>query len=237
MSDGATLPVAEVFGPTVQGEGPAAGTLATFIRLSGCNLSCGWCDTPYTWDATRYDLRATTRHVTPRDLAEQALAVTPGGIVVVTGGEPLLQQDRPPWAELLRELAAARPVHIETNGTLVPNSVTLAAASCIVVSPKLPNAGGHRGHQDPAMPPAWREIITDTVHLKVVCHGADDVRQAVTLAESLGCPPARVWVMPEGRDQTTLASRWPVIADAAARHGINATHRLHVLAWGDARGH
>ena len=51
-----TLPLSEVFGPTFQGEGPHAGRRCAFVRLGGCNLSCEWCDTPYTWDATRYDL-------------------------------------------------------------------------------------------------------------------------------------------------------------------------------------
>jgi len=49
-----TLRVAELFGPTVQGEGPAAGERAAFVRLSGCPLACAWCDTPYTWDAGRF---------------------------------------------------------------------------------------------------------------------------------------------------------------------------------------
>ena len=50
-----TLVISEVFGPTVQGEGPTIGRRAAFVRLGRCNLDCSWCDTPYTWDWERYD--------------------------------------------------------------------------------------------------------------------------------------------------------------------------------------
>ncbi|RKN55078.1 7-carboxy-7-deazaguanine synthase QueE, partial [Streptomyces klenkii] len=88
------LIVAERFGvdrPTFQGEGPSMGEPAVFIRLSRCNLSCGWCDTPWTWDWERYDPRAESAGHSVEDLAAWALGA-PTGLVVVTGGEPLLQQ-------------------------------------------------------------------------------------------------------------------------------------------------
>ena len=54
----ASLAVSEIFGPTLQGEGPSSGRRAMFLRLAGCNLSCSWCDTAYTWDWSRYDKKA-----------------------------------------------------------------------------------------------------------------------------------------------------------------------------------
>lgn len=231
----ATLPLVERFGPTLQGEGPAAGQVAWFIRLGGCNLSCSWCDTPYTWDRSRYDL---TQEITTTPVEQILDGMPDNGLVVVTGGEPLIQQDRPGWARLL-ELATRRGrLHIETNGTLAPNQRTLAAAELIVVSPKLPNAGTHRGGQNPTLHPAWAmEQTRARAHLKIVCDGTTDVERARGLADVYGWPASRVWVMPEGTDPATLAARWPAIATAAAELGINATHRLHVLAWGDKRGH
>lgn len=231
------LPVVEAFGPTLQGEGPAAGQAAMFLRFGGCNLSCAWCDSAYTWDASRFDLRAETTQRTGAELAEQVLAAA-GRIVVLTGGEPLLQQDRHGWHDFLHRVAGRRRVHIETNGTIIPNGNTCEHADTIIVSPKLGNAGAHRGHQDPTMPLAWREVVAwHNVHLKVVCDNAADVARAAALGRLMGFEPDHVWVMPEGTTAPVLAMRWPVIADAAAELGINASHRLHVLAWGDKRGH
>lgn len=84
------LLVAETFGdarPTFQGEGPSAGTPAVFIRLSRCNLACSWCDTKYTWDWAHYDPRKESARLGVTDLAEWALSLPPG-LVVITGGEP-----------------------------------------------------------------------------------------------------------------------------------------------------
>lgn len=230
-----TLPVSELFGPTVQGEGPAAGRPAWFLRLMGCNLSCTWCDTPYTWDQTRFDLRAETTDLTAADIASRVPAGP--GILVVTGGEPLRQQNRAAWAELIRGPGWGWELHIETNGTIAPNDATLDA-DLIVVSPKLDNAGTHRGRQNPALHPAWRDARHETdVHLKVVCSTADDVARAADLAASAGFPPVHTWVMPCGATPDELAATWPVVATAATRHGLSASHRLHTLAWGTERGH
>ena len=93
MSDLPTLVVSEVFGPTVQGEGPTIGRRAAFVRLGRCNLDCSWCDTPYTWDWDRYDPKVELHE---RPVAEVVAEVEAMGVdwVVVTGGEPLLQQRR-----------------------------------------------------------------------------------------------------------------------------------------------
>lgn len=234
-----TLPIAEAFTDTIQGEGPAAGRAASFIRFSGCDLSCSWCDSPYTWDARRFDLRAEVKHRTP---AELVAAINRGpGLVILTGGEPLLQQRQPGWVELLDRLNA-RPsgqVHIETNGNIEPTVDTLAKVRQIIVSPKLPNAGEHRGHQLSRLHPTYRRLASggaEHIHLKVVCETAADVLAAKELAELYGFPREQVWVMPQGITAAALQERWPAIATVAANFGINATHRLHVLAWGDERG-
>jgi 7-carboxy-7-deazaguanine synthase len=89
-----SLVIAECFGdtfPTFQGEGPSSGTPALFIRLSRCNLTCGWCDTRFTWDWKNYDPRSESARRTAGDLAAWATDADVE-MVVITGGEPWLQQ-------------------------------------------------------------------------------------------------------------------------------------------------
>jgi len=115
------LNVNEVFGPTVQGEGPHAGRRATFLRMAGCNLACSWCDTAYSWDWSRYERDRETHPTSPVDVAED-IARRGADLLVITGGEPMLQQ--PGLARLLPILRSgwgSGQVDVETNGTIVPN--------------------------------------------------------------------------------------------------------------------
>ena len=230
------IPVSEVFGPTIQGEGPYAGRQAMFIRLGGCNLSCSWCDTPYTWDASRFDLR---QEIVARDV-QKVLAEMDAmtELVVITGGEPLLHAKSAGFEELLRGLSEmGKSVHIETNGTITPPDRVLSLVSVFVISPKLENAGAHKLGQSPLLAKGWPDIARrHESHLKYVCESAQDVYAAAQRARSVDWPINRVWVMPEGMTKLQLDTRWPTILQAALEVGVNATSRLHVLAWGDVRG-
>jgi len=236
-SEGAPrLPFVEAFGPTLQGEGPAAGRASSFVRFGGCNLSCSWCDSPYTWDAERFDLRKEIALLSPEDIVAR---IPDAPLVIVTGGEPLLNQRHKAWEQflfLLRQRFAY--VHIETNGTIVPNDVTLAYVDTFIVSPKQAHAGEHKRTQNPALNVGWSKLHDDyEAHLKIVVEDAAGVDAAVELAMNHHWPKDRVWVMPEGTTADVLNARFPEVATAAAEHHINASHRLHVLAWTDVRGH
>lgn len=234
----ATLPITEVFS-TLQGEGPAAGRPATFIRLGGCNLSCSWCDTPYTWDASRFDLR---EQITRRDVDSILEAVT-APIAVITGGEPLLHQNSAGWRMLLRGLQlAGKQIHLETNGTVAPSPRTAALLTLAVVSPKQEHAAaGSRTGTDPWQPDVLAQFADlarqGRAALKVVVRTHADCIDALDEASLVGWPRESIWLMPEGTDVATLQSRWRMVCDFAANHGVCATHRLHVLAWGEERGH
>lgn len=233
-----SLVVSEVFTGTVQGEGPALGRRCSFVRLMGCNLACTWCDTPYTWDAARFDLREQGRRMPVDDIAARALA-DGARLVVVSGGEPLLHQGQGGWVPLLDALrAGGAEVHVETNGTIIPDRWTLERVSLLVVSPKL----GHAGD------PLERRIRPDVLAVfarlagrggaafKFVAAGRGDIAEVAEMCRAHGIPREAVWVMPLGATSAEVLGRTRAVTEAAVSEGFNATTRLHVLAWGDVRG-
>lgn len=231
-----TLPVSEVFGPTIQGEGPFAGRACQFLRTGGCNLSCGWCDTPYTWDGTRFDLRKEIKPMAGRDILASLIDGVP---LVLSGGEPLLHQDNGGLLYVLRNARYCEiPIHVETNGTIAPSRKIRHLIDVFIVSPKMEHAGSHRGRQDPALHDDWAPFARKHPHvyLKVVVQHALDVEHVVRWAKDVGWPRDKVWVMPLGTTSEDLLFHWEDIAAAAAEGKINASQRLHVLAWGDRKG-
>jgi organic radical activating enzyme len=233
-----TLRVNEMFGPTLQGEGPSTGRPALFVRLTGCNLDCKWCDTPYTWDwdgknGVAYD-RAAETHPTP--VGDVALWANrhPDTIVVITGGEPTIQGRG--LVDLVDLLAHDR-IEIETNGTHLPPAELLAESRVHWnVSPKLANSGVARRS-------AIRPFVlaglsaTGRAAFKVVADGPDDLHEILGIVDPAGIPHREVWVMPEGATPDRLDRDLAPLAEAAIGAGFNFTHRLHVLVWGDKRGH
>ncbi len=226
-----TLVVSEVFGPTWQGEGPSVGRRAGFVRLGRCNLSCQWCDEPQTWDWDRYD-PGVELHRRSVDAVVAELARMAIDRVVVTGGEPLLQQ------RALAELAGACNergwlVEIETAGTLAPSAGLVAAVARWNVSPKLANSGV----------PAERRRKLDVLRalqatgrgsFKFVVTDPADLDEVAELVEACGL--ADIWIMPEGTDAATVIARMQLLAEPVLARGWNLTPRLHILIWGDRRG-
>ena len=229
-----SLPVSEIFA-SFQGEGPRTGRPCTFIRLGGCNLSCSWCDSAYTWDATRYNLRVELTQRSAEDIFNDLDRDCQE--VILTGGEPLMHQGNPEWAVLLR-LMSSRNIYIavETNGTIAPNEVTQTHVQHYSISPKLENAGKHKRNQDPKLA-AWPDrIVHNRACLKFVVTGKADVQEAADMAIAYGWPIWSVWVMPEGRTTDQLLKNFREISESAMALGINVSTRLHVFAFGDERG-
>ena len=227
MSETPTLVVSEVFGPTFQGEGPTLGRRAAFVRLGRCNLTCSWCDTPYTWDWDRFDPAA---ELSRRPVAEVVGEVEAMGVdrVVLTGGEPLLQQrNLGPFLAACAERGWA--VEVETNGTVAPTAEVAAGVERFNVSPKLANSGVERAT---AVVPAALAALASTgkAAFKFVVTGPDDLDEIA----ALGVEP--VYVMAEGTTPDAVLATTRAVAEAVAARGWHLTTRLHVLLWGDERG-
>lgn len=224
------LLVNELFGPTFQGEGPSAGQRAAFLRLADCNLACAWCDSRHSWDWRRHDQAAETRRVTVETVAAQLLALGTD-LVVITGGEPLLQAEAvTDLVTLLR--AAGRCIEVETNGTIPPPSQLTDLIERYNVSPKLRNAGLGSRPIDAAALTAF--VTSGKAVFKFVACGADDAAQIAALQDAYGLHP--VWVMPQATSPEEVVSGMRQLADTALEHSWNLTSRLHILLWGDQRG-
>ncbi|MCQ4040525.1 7-carboxy-7-deazaguanine synthase QueE [Streptantibioticus rubrisoli] len=230
--------VNEIFGPTVQGEGPSAGRRCAFLRLGGCNLSCRWCDTPYTWDwqgvsdaGTAFDPRTELRSLTAEQVLGELIEMAVP-MVVISGGEPLNQQNR--ILPVVRGLRARGiRVEIETNGTVAPCDELVGLGVRFNVSPKLAHSGDpeHRRIKPAVLK---RFHGTADVAFKFVCTSSADLAEVGELQDRIGFAP--VWIMPEGKSRRDITENLEALADEVVRRGWNLTTRLHVLAWGDQRG-
>lgn len=228
---GSVLRVAEMFGPTFQGEGPSSGQLAAFLRLSGCPVRCSWCDEPQTWDWSRFDRDAESQPVTARQILTWASGI-PANLVVITGGEPMVQQRG------LIELAAGladrgRRVEIETSGTIAPIAALAALIAGFNVSPKLGSSGVP--YKQRIRPEALAALAeTGKAVFKFVACGPGDLDEVAELVDRFGLAP--VWIMPEGVSEEQVLAGLRGLADEVLRRGWNLTGRMQILLWGGARG-
>jgi 7-carboxy-7-deazaguanine synthase len=222
--------VSETFA-SIQGEGTLAGVPSFFIRTSGCNLRCRWCDTPYTsW------LPEGSRRSVDELLTEVAAAELRH--VVVTGGEPLLQRE---IGELTSRLKAdGRHVTIETAGTVE----TRFHCDLLSLSPKTSNSDPpgrflerHRNLR------IGLETVSSLLQkhpeyqLKFVVEGAGDLGEILDLLDAVGgVEPDRVLLMAQGRSAEEVAERAPRIAALCVEHGFRYTPRLHLDLFGGGRG-
>jgi 7-carboxy-7-deazaguanine synthase len=221
--------IAEIF-YSIQGEGTLVGTPSVFVRTSGCNLRCAWCDTPY----TSWQPQGEERSV---DSIVEEVNRFGAEHVVVTGGEPMIA---PEIAELTHRLS--QHITIETAGTVD------AGVHCdlMSVSPKLANStpherdGGRWAEQHERLryqPEVLKRLIQlYPYQLKFVIVDPSDLAQVGAIVEETGAAKNRVLLMAEGVDAATLAERGRWIAEIAKREGYRFTPRLHIDLWGNRRG-
>ena len=222
------MKIAELF-YSLQGEGALAGVPSVFVRTTGCNLRCAWCDTPYTsWQPEGTELTL-----------EQILGEVkahPTNYVVVTGGEPMIAPDIIPLTERLKRLG--KHITIETAGTVAKPVI----CDLMSISPKLRNSTPEgewkeRHERLRINPEALKELTARYEYqLKFVIEKPEDLNEVRELAGDLGAPAERVILMPEGTDREVLRRRAAWLAELCKEEGYRFGPRLHVELWGDRRG-
>ena len=222
------MKIAEIF-YSIQGEGTLAGVPSVFVRTSGCNLRCSWCDTPYTsWNPEGDD----------KTIAEILSEIRKFNAhhVVVTGGEPMIA---PAVVELTQGLRdAGCHITIETAGTVYKS----LPCDLMSISPKLANS-------TPEGP--WRmqherlRINLDAIQqlmnlcdyqLKFVISAPADLDEVRDIVRQVKAESGKVILMPEGTDSSVLREKAQWIAELCKREGFRYGPRLHVDLWGATRG-
>lgn len=241
-----TLTVNEIFGPTIQGEGPYAGHTAIFLRLGRCNLDCTWCDTPYTWDwkgknGVAYDPTIELKKMSIPEVTEilndfQKNNNLNRPRLVVSGGEPLLQNK--PLTLLLENLNLDHwaGYDIETNGTRPP--LQTETPITYVISPKLTNSGVTWDIK-------WADNLLKNfsamsyhgeAFYKFVIDSHESAEQAHNIEAATKWNPEATYFMPEGTTSQQLDINSEICYESTYKTETKYSDRLHIRLWGDKRG-
>jgi len=222
------LKIAELF-YSLQGEGSLIGTPSFFIRTSGCNLRCSWCDTPYTsWQPEGSEMSI--------EAICQEMQRHPAHHVVVTGGEPMIAPEIIALTERLRELG--KHITVETAGTVFKP----VACDLMSISPKLSNStpeGAWAAQHERLRLQTQvlkRLMASYEYQLKFVIAAREDLGELKTLVAALDAPVERVILMPEGIDPERLRERALWLAEICKQEGFRFSPRLHVDLYGNRRG-
>lgn len=235
---------------SIQGEGRSLGVPSVFVRTSLCNLHCIWCDTDYTWnwegtnfehlndqksDYKKFDKKKWIVDCTVLEVANTVADFNCQN-VILTGGEPMLQQVLlTALMELLREKSLDYSFEVETNGTILPNAELDAAVDQYNVSPKLENSNNSRRLRE--KPTALRFFAASPKsNFKFVISERSDLEEVMRLINAYAIAPQKVWLMPEGISAGALNKRRKWLVEVCKAYGFRYSDRLHIQIWGSKKG-
>lgn len=209
------------------------GVPSVFVRTSGCNLRCKWCDTPYTsWQPEGREMTVAEIVKTVKDY--------PSRHVVVTGGEPMIAPGITELTEALHE--SGLHITIETAGTVA----TPVTCDLMSISPKLSsstpfereNGRWAAQHERLRYQPDVLRHLTNSYdyQLKFVLTSPNDLDEIERMCRDLQIPTSRVMLMPEGTKREAISEKALWIVDVCKNKGYRYSPRLHIDLWGDRRG-
>jgi len=226
------MKISEIF-YSIQGEGMLTGVPSVFVRTSGCNLRCVWCDTPYTsWSPEGTEMAI-------NDILA-AIQAYPAQHAVITGGEPMIAPNIVQLTQGIREQGLH--ITIETAGTMFHS----VACDLMSISPKLENSTPHarEGGKWAAQHERLRyqaDVLKQLMaqypyQLKFVVASPEDMKEIATILEDIQADPSRVVLMPEGTTSEAIRERAPWLTEICKREGFRYSPRLHIDLWGNRRG-
>ena len=236
------LAVSEVF-YSIQGEGKTTGFPAVFVRLAGCNLMCGgkgtekdgklhdgatWrCDSIEVWIKGKSKPYA---EILPIECQE---AIRNGANVIITGGEPMLQQKNiEGFIQYIVEQINDFPfIEIETNGTIMPSNDMLNLVDQWNVSPKLVNSG--MPLEDRINEEVLTKLSKYNTQFKFVVSSRQDWEEIKAIN---GIDKTQITLMPAGSNQEELKETKELVAEICKQNYLRLTNRLHIDIWNKKTG-
>jgi len=225
-----TLTISEIFS-SIQGEGLLTGMPSVFVRTSGCNLRCSWCDTPYTSWTPEGEAMSLA------DILRAVDAHPSVGHVVLTGGEPMIAKG----ASILVSALQKKGYHVtvETAGTvwqeMSPDLWSISPKLANSTPPEEPWRTRHDGRRL-AEDVIAQMMASAPYQLKFVVAEPADLDELAPLVARLGAEASRVLLMPEGRDVARLDAVASWLVKACMERGFRFCDRMHVRLFGDTRG-
>lgn len=218
------MKVSEIF-VSVQGEGPSIGKPAIFLRLSHCNLNCLWCDTKYAW----YCGSEKSVDDVVGDILKLLDVYSKVNLLVVTGGEPLLQRNE--LELLVKALKKVREleVEVETNCTVDPGNL-VDIVDRLIVSPKLEHSGVPKELRQCAE--SFRNSLgkyRGKIYLKFVVETAEDLLEIDEIVNFFGAEPSSVYLMPQASSLEELVRKLRLVTDLAIQRGFRVSDRLQIV--------
>ena len=223
--------ISEIF-ESIQGEGTNAGKTAIFLRTAERNLRCTWCDTKYTWDWKNFNYADEVKEISIKGI-RQTLEQSSVRHLVITGGEPLMQQND--LAELLTFLKPEFYVEVETNGTILPNNALSALVDQWNVSPKTKNSGNPEELCDNNECYVFFSKQKNC-YFKYVVENANDLVEIKKLISKYSLDKNKVLLMPQASTKSEIISREKIVSKIAKNSKLRYSPRIHVSMWGNQRG-
>jgi len=226
---------------TIQGEGKYVGVPSYFIRTTGCNLRCEWpnpdgtttrCDTPYT------SFNPEKGQDLDIDKVFETLRLSKIEHIVITGGEPTMQNDLKGAAELFDK--RGYHVTLETNGTKFIKDLP----AFMSISPKLSSSYAQTNEREKGLHIRnnnFMDTIVDYMlhndyQLKFVGNDSKDLEQILDIQRILHVPKHKIYIMPQGITTEQFKDREQMLVKFCIEHGFNYSPRLHIDIWGNKRG-